>query len=159
MVIDDSMSAAPLFAKASSASSDRLSPKRIVVVSSSPQVRYPDYYGIDMSRMSEFIAFKAAVALLVDRGMEPVLLDVYKKAKQQQALPCDRAVNYVKEIYAPFADEESRPRWLSCLPLPGHVRKWRSSTRHSKGCMPLVPIIRATGTFRVIIRHRAAREW
>lgn len=94
---------------------DRLNPKKIVVVSSSPQVRYPDYYGIDMSRMSEFIAFKAAVALLVDRGMESVLLDAYKKARRQQTVPCDTTVNYVKEIYAPFTDEEISAKMVELL--------------------------------------------
>ena len=94
---------------------DRLNPKKIVVVSSSPQVRYPDYYGIDMSRMSEFIAFKAAVALLVDKGMESVLLDAYKKAKRQQVVPCDTIVNCVKEIYAPFTDEEISAKMVELL--------------------------------------------
>ena len=94
---------------------DRLNPKKIVVVSSSPQVRYPDYYGIDMSRMSEFIAFKAAVALLVDKGMESVLLDAYKKAKRQQVMPCDATVNYVKEIYASFTDEEISAKMVELL--------------------------------------------
>ena len=84
-------------------------------ISSSPQVRYPDYYGIDMSRMSEFIAFKAAVALLVDKGMESVLLDAYKKAKRQQVMPCDATVNYVKEIYASFTDEEISAKMVELL--------------------------------------------
>ena len=119
VVIDDSIVRGTTLCESILRILDRLSPKRIVVVSSSPQVRYPDYYGIDMSRMSEFIAFKAAVALLVDRGMEPVLLDVYKKAKQQQALPCDRAVNYVKEIYAPFADEEISAKMVELLTPAG----------------------------------------
>lgn len=81
-------------------------PKRIVIVSSSPQIRYPDCYGIDMSRMGEFIAFHAAVALLKERGMEKVLEEVYEKSRAQVGLPKEEVVNYVKEIYAPFTDEE-----------------------------------------------------
>lgn len=84
----------------------RQKPKKIVVVSSSPQVRYPDCYGIDMSRMSEFIAFNAAVELLKERGMEQVIEEVYVKSKAQEHLPKEEVVNYVKEIYAPFSDEE-----------------------------------------------------
>ncbi len=81
-------------------------PRRIVIVSSSPQIRYPDYYGIDMSRMGEFIAFHAAVALLKERGMEKVIKEVYDKSKAQVGMPKEKVVNYVKEIYAPFTDEE-----------------------------------------------------
>ena len=85
---------------------DRLNPGKLVIVSSSPQVRYPDCYGIDMSRMEEFIAFKAAMALLRQRGMSYVIDSVYQKCKAQEHLPKEEAVNYVKEIYAPFTDEE-----------------------------------------------------
>lgn len=84
----------------------RQKPRKIVIVSSSPQIRYPDCYGIDMSRMSEFIAFHAAIALLKERGMEAVIDDVYRKSKAQIGLPKEKVVNYVKEIYAPFTDEE-----------------------------------------------------
>lgn len=84
----------------------RQKPKRIVIVSSSPQIRYPDCYGIDMSKMSEFIAFYAAVTLLKDRGMEHIIDEVYNKSKAQINLPKEQVVNYVKEIYAPFTDEE-----------------------------------------------------
>lgn len=85
---------------------DRLDPKKIVIVSSSPQVRYPDCYGIDMSRMGEFIAFKAAMALLKETGRESIIDDVYNKCKEQENLPKEEIVNYVKEIYAPFTAEE-----------------------------------------------------
>ncbi|MDE6236750.1 MAG: amidophosphoribosyltransferase, partial [Muribaculaceae bacterium] len=85
---------------------DRLSPRKLVIVSSSPQVRYPDCYGIDMSRMAEFIAFRAAIALLKERGMEDVIEFVYSKCKAQENVPKEECVNYVKEIYAPFTDEE-----------------------------------------------------
>mgnify|MGYP000034305040 FL=1 len=115
VVIDDSIVRGTTLRQSIIGILDRLNPKKIVVVSSSPQVRYPDYYGIDMSRMSEFLAFKAAVALLVDKGMESVLLDAYKKAKRQQVMPCDATVNYVKEIYASFTDEEISAKMVELL--------------------------------------------
>jgi amidophosphoribosyltransferase len=85
---------------------DGLGPKRIVIVSSAPQIRYPDCYGIDMTRMGEFIAFNAAIELLRERGMSSVIDDVYSKCKAQEGLPKESYVNYVKEIYAPFTYEE-----------------------------------------------------
>ncbi len=85
---------------------DRLHPKKIVVVSSSPQVRYPDYYGIDMSRMGEFCAFRAAVSLLKQRGMEHVLEQVYRECLAMEKATDDELRNCVKAIYAPFTDEE-----------------------------------------------------
>jgi amidophosphoribosyltransferase len=85
---------------------NRLEPKKIVIVSSSPQVRYPDYYGIDMSKMSEFCAFRAAIQLLKERGMQSVIDDVYTKSKAQELLPKEQVINYVKEIYAPFTQQE-----------------------------------------------------
>lgn len=84
----------------------RLNPKKIVVVSSSPQIRYPDYYGIDMSRMEEFIAFHAAIELLRERKQEDIIREVYRKSKAQQGFAKENIVNYVKEIYAPFSDED-----------------------------------------------------
>lgn len=84
----------------------RQKPRKIVIVSSSPQIRYPDCYGIDMSRMGEFIAFHAAVALLEERGSGGVIEEVYRKSKEQENLPKEQIVNYVKEIYAPFTDDE-----------------------------------------------------
>lgn len=84
----------------------RQKPRRIVIVSSSPQIRYPDCYGIDMSKMSEFIAFHAAIELLQERGMTAVIDEVYAKSKAQIGWPKEDVVNYVREIYAPFTDEE-----------------------------------------------------
>jgi amidophosphoribosyltransferase len=83
-----------------------LCPKKIVIVSSSPQVRYPDCYGIDMSRMGEFIAFRAAIELHHDRGMDESLKHIYKLCKAQENLPKEEVVNYVQKVYAPFTDEE-----------------------------------------------------
>lgn len=84
----------------------RLEPKKIVIVSSSPQVRYPDYYGIDMSRMSEFCAFRAAIRLLQDTDRQDLIDEVYGKSKAQENLPKEEIVNYVKEIYEPFTVED-----------------------------------------------------
>lgn len=85
---------------------NRLEPKKIVIVSSSPQVRFPDYYGIDMAKMSEFCAFRAAIQLLKDRGMQSLIDEVYAKSKQQENLPKEEVVNYVTEIYKPFTQDE-----------------------------------------------------
>jgi amidophosphoribosyltransferase len=81
---------------------DRLSPKRIIIVSSSPQIRYPDCYGIDMAKLSDFIAFRAAIELLKETGNEGIINEVYKKSKAQENLPKEKIKNYVKEIYEPF---------------------------------------------------------
>lgn len=106
VVIDDSIVRGTTLKQSIIAMLDRLHPKKIVIVSSSPQVRYPDYYGIDMSRMSEFAAFRAAVALLKERGMEHMLAETYEKCKEQALLPAAEQVNCVKAIYAPFTDAE-----------------------------------------------------
>jgi len=89
---------------------DRLGPKKIVVVSSAPQIRYPDCYGIDMSRMGEFVAFEAAISLLKEAGKENVILDVYKKCKDSADLPKEAVVNYVKAIYDQFTDQQLSDR-------------------------------------------------
>ncbi len=85
---------------------DRLNPKKIVVVSSAPQIRYPDCYGIDMAKMGDFIAFNAAVELLKDTKQEHILTDAYDRCKAQAHLPKEEMVNYVQEIYKPFTADE-----------------------------------------------------
>ncbi len=85
---------------------DRLNPKKIIIVSSAPQIRYPDCYGIDMSRLGEFVAFEAAVSLLYKRGMGEVVEEVYSRCVASLELPKEQVENYVKAIYAPFSDEE-----------------------------------------------------
>lgn len=85
---------------------DRLRPKKIVIVSSAPQIRYPDCYGIDMSRMKDFIAFRAAVALLEERNQGELLDEVYEKCKEELRLPATQVTNHVQKIYAQFSDEE-----------------------------------------------------
>ena len=117
VIIDDSIVRGTTLKQSIIGILDRLGPKKIVIVSSSPQVRYPDYYGIDMSRMNEFIAFKAAVALLNDRGENRILHDAYLKAKKQQTQPVaeNENINYVKEIYAPFTDLEISDKMVELL--------------------------------------------
>jgi amidophosphoribosyltransferase len=89
---------------------DRLGPKKIVVVSSAPQIRYPDCYGIDMSRMGEFVAFEAAISLLKDMGKEDIILKVYQLCKDSSTLPKESVPNYVQAIYEPFTDQEISDR-------------------------------------------------
>ncbi len=106
VIIDDSIVRGTTLKQSIIKILDRLDPKKIVIVSSSPQIRYPDCYGIDMSRMSEFIAFRAAIALLKERGMQHIIDETYEKSVAQSRKKKEEIVNYVKEIYAPFTDEE-----------------------------------------------------
>lgn len=106
VVIDDSIVRGTTLKQSILRMLDRLHPKKIVVVSSSPQVRFPDYYGIDMSRMGEFIAFRAAVELLRETGCEKLLDETYRLCKAQEGLPVQDVVNCVKAIYEPFSDAE-----------------------------------------------------
>jgi amidophosphoribosyltransferase len=81
---------------------DRLTPKKIIIVSSAPQIRYPDCYGIDMARLGDFVAFKATIELLKETRQEHVINEVYKKCKAQEKLPKEDVINFVKDIYRPF---------------------------------------------------------
>ena len=119
VVIDDSIVRGTTLKKSILRILDRLQPKRIVVASSAPQIRYPDCYGIDMARMGDFIAFQAAVSLLKERGMEHVLQDTYNACKHQLTLPLAENVNQVKAIYAPFTDEEISDRISELLTPKG----------------------------------------
>ena len=115
VVIDDSIVRGTTLRESIIRIMDRLHPRRIVVVSSSPQVRYPDYYGIDMAKMEEFIAFRAAIALHKERGSESILEDVYKLCKAQENLPKEEVVNYVRQIYKPFTAEEISQKMAEML--------------------------------------------
>lgn len=115
VVIDDSIVRGTTLRESIIRIMDRLHPKRIVVVSSSPQVRYPDYYGIDMARMEEFIAFRAAIALHKDRGLEQRLDEIYAKCKAQENLLKEQVVNYVREVYKPFTSEEISEKMAEML--------------------------------------------
>jgi len=118
VVIDDSIVRGTTLRESIISILDRLGPKKIVIVSSSPQVRYPDCYGIDMSRMNEFIAFRAAIALLQERGQTQIAREAYIKAKEQKETG-KALVNYVKEIYAPFTDEEISVKMVELLTPKG----------------------------------------
>ncbi|MGL4333156.1 MAG: amidophosphoribosyltransferase [Bacteroidales bacterium] len=118
VVIDDSIVRGTTLKQSIIRMLDRLSPKKIVVVSSSPQIRFPDCYGIDMSRMGEFIAFNAAMELLKERKMEHIVREVYDKCKAQIHLPKEQIVNYVKEIYAPFTQQEISDKIAQMVTAP-----------------------------------------
>lgn len=106
IVIDDSIVRGTTLRQSILKILDRLNPKKIVIVSSAPQIRYPDCYGIDMAKMGDFIAFEAAIDLLKDRKMTHVIDDVYKQCLKQLDLPKEQVRNFVKGIYEPFSDEE-----------------------------------------------------
>ena len=115
VVIDDSIVRGTTLKESILRILDRLHPRKIVLVSSSPQVRYPDYYGIDMARMEEFIAFRAAIELLKDNHNSQIITDVYEKCKAQEHTPAEEMLNYVKDIYAPFTDEDISTKMVEML--------------------------------------------
>ena len=106
IIIDDSIVRGTTLKQSVLRILDRLGPKKIVVVSSAPQIRYPDCYGIDMAKMGDFIAFEAAIALLKETNQMHIIDEVYAKCIKQIALPKEDVVNVVKEIYSPFTDEQ-----------------------------------------------------
>ena len=106
VVIDDSIVRGTTLKQSILKILDRLKPKKIIIISSAPQIRYPDCYGIDMAILGKFVAFEAAIGLLKDTGQSKVIDSVYKKCKQQQHLPKEEMVNFVTDIYKPFTDEQ-----------------------------------------------------
>ena len=110
VIIDDSIVRGTTLKESIVKILDRLHPKKIVMVSSSPQIRYPDYYGIDMSRLEELCAFRAAIALIKDRGMQALIADTYKACKYSPA-----SLNHVRNIYAPFSVEEINQKIVGML--------------------------------------------
>ncbi|MEA3462131.1 MAG: amidophosphoribosyltransferase [Bacteroidota bacterium] len=106
VIIDDSIVRGTTLKQSIIKILDRLSPKKIVVVSSSPQIRYPDCYGIDMAKLGDFTAFQAAIELLRENKMEHVINEVYKKCDMQKDFPKEEYVNYVKDIYKPFTRQQ-----------------------------------------------------
>ena len=151
VVIDDSIVRGTTLRQSIIRILDRLGPKKIVVVSSSPQVRYPDCYGIDISRLGEFIAFRASMELLRESGRQHIIDEVYRKCKAQEGLPKEEVKNYVTEIYAPFSDAEIADRIARMLTpegtraevklvfqtvedthraIPGHTGDWYFSGRY-----------------------------
>jgi amidophosphoribosyltransferase len=115
VVIDDSIVRGTTLKKSIIRILDKLDPKKIVVVSSSPQLRYPDCYGIDMAKLGDFIAFRAAIELLKDRGKESVIDSVYKEALAELEKPVEEMKNLVREIYKPFTTEEISTKIASML--------------------------------------------
>lgn len=118
VVIDDSIVRGTTLKQSILRILDRLEPKKIVVVSSAPQIRYPDCYGIDMAKMGDFIAFEATIALLKERNMTHIIDEVYAKCKEQENLPKEQIKNYVQEIYAPFTNEEVSAKISELLTPP-----------------------------------------
>ncbi len=98
---------------------DRLQPKKIVVASSAPQIRYPDCYGIDMAKIGDFIAFKAAIALLKETNQQSVINEVYRKCKAQEHLPKEEIQNFVKDIYRPLTAEQISAKVADLVKAPG----------------------------------------
>ncbi len=106
VIIDDSIVRGTTLKKSILKMLDRLHPKQIVVVSSAPQIRYPDCYGIDMARLEDLVAFQAALQLHKDQGTEDVIEEIYHKCKEQVSLEDAVVINHVKQLYAPFTDEQ-----------------------------------------------------
>ena len=115
VIIDDSIVRGTTLKQSIIGILDRLHPRKIVIVSSSPQVRYPDYYGIDMSSMEQFIAFRAAIQLLKEQGREDIITKAYQCCKTQEHSPKEQMQNYVKTIYEPFADEQISAKIVQLL--------------------------------------------
>ena len=118
VIIDDSIVRGTTLKKSIIRILDRLNPVKMVIVSSSPQIRYPDCYGIDMAKLSDFIAFRAAISLLKKTGQESLINSVYQKSKSQEHLQKEEIVNYVKEIYAPFTPTEISKEIAALLTTP-----------------------------------------
>ena len=118
VVIDDSIVRGTTLKQSIKRIHDRLSPRRIIVVSSSPQVRYPDYYGIDMPNLDELAAFRAVIELLDERGLSSLIDEAYRKAEENLTRPAAEQENVVKTLYAPFSDEEIAARMATMLTPP-----------------------------------------
>ncbi|MEC8829977.1 MAG: amidophosphoribosyltransferase, partial [Bacteroidota bacterium] len=119
VIIDDSIVRGTTLKKSILKMMDRLSPKRIVVVSSAPQIRYPDCYGIDMANLEGLVAFRAALSLIKDAGKSKLIDSVYAKCKSQQDLKDSEVQNFVKEIYAPFSAEQISDKTAELLSAEG----------------------------------------
>ena len=115
VIIDDSIVRGTTLKESILKILDRLHPKKIVIVSSSPQIRYPDYYGIDMPSLEEFCVFRATIELLKDRGMYQLIEDTYNKCKEELKKPKEEMVNYVRDIYKPFTVEEINRKIVDML--------------------------------------------
>ena len=121
VVIDDSIVRGTTLKESIIRMLSRLGPKKIIVVSSAPQIRYPDCYGIDMSKMGDFIAFKAAIALLEERGMKNVIEETYQKIKSLDAAGQLHTENVVRQLYKPFSPEEISDK-IAQLITPSNIQ-------------------------------------
>ena len=148
VVIDDSIVRGTTLRQSIIRILDRLKPKKIVIVSSSPQVRYPDYYGIDMSRMGEFAAFRAAMALLKERGMCKVIDDVYRKWE---------STSPKSTVHSPT--RKFHGKLPICSPPKEQMLKLRLSTSLSTVSTSLSPTTPAIGTSQAIIPLPVAIKW
>ena len=121
VVIDDSIVRGTTLKKSILRMLSRLEPKRIVIVSSAPQIRFPDCYGIDMAKMGDFIAFEAAISLLKERNLDHIIEEVYQACLNQLSVPKEEVDNEVKRIYEPFTDQEISDR-IAMLLRPAEVK-------------------------------------
>lgn len=120
VILDDSIVRGTTLKQSILANLDRLGPKSIIVVSSAPQIRYPDCYGIDMSKIGDFVAFRAAISLNKERGNEDLLKEVYQDCLEMEKLPLKKVTNQVKKVYDPFTPEEISDR-ISHIIRPNHI--------------------------------------
>ena len=121
VIIDDSIVRGTTLKKSILRMLDRLNPKKIIVVSSAPQIRYPDCYGIDMAKLEDFVAFKAALALHKDKGTESIIQNIYTKCLEQVNSKDDKVVNYVKELYEPFTAQQISDK-IGALLSPADIK-------------------------------------
>lgn len=119
VVVDDSIVRGTTLKQSILKILDRLGPKKIIVASSAPQIRYPDCYGIDMAKLNDFIAFNAVIELLKETHQENIINEVYKKSKEQERYPKEEIVNYVKDIYKPFKPEQISEKIAELVSPPG----------------------------------------
>lgn len=118
MILDDSIVRGTTLRQSIVRILDRLEPRKIVVCSSAPQIRYPDCYGIDMSRLGDFVAFRAAVELLRESGRQTLIDDVYRECLEQLQGERSQAANCVKRIYEPFTDEQISAKIAQIIKAP-----------------------------------------
>ncbi len=159
VIIDDSIVRGTTLRQSILRILDRLRPLRIIIVSSSPQVRYPDYYGIDMPHLEELAAFRAAVSLLEDSGRGYIIDEIYKDAKANINRPATEQHNSVKRLYDLFTDEEVARRMADMLTPQGIRAKVDILFQSLEGLHDAVPGCPATGTSRATTPHLAAPTW
>ncbi|MBU2651786.1 MAG: amidophosphoribosyltransferase [Bacteroidetes bacterium] len=121
VVIDDSIVRGTTLKQSIIRILDRLGPRKIIIASSAPQIRYPDCYGIDMAKLTDFIAFKAAIELLKETRQQSIINDVYNKSKAQEKYPKEKIINFVKQIYKPFTAEQISEK-ITAMLTPNEIK-------------------------------------